>query len=212
VGVLTSFAICGYNTRVLRRWAHLSESWQKMLVDIRDLLRDKGLGKKDVSCGIAADECGIDDLDCSFGVPIEVTAELTNINGMIRAKGRLHAEYDTFCARCLKPLRCEIDKEFDEEFAAAGAVREQDAMYAYSDKEIDLNPMVRDAVLLEIPIRHLCRPDCKSLCPKCGKDLNEGECGCRSDEYIGQFEALKGYYSQRETNIGQSGLTSGSGR
>ena len=48
----------------------------------------------------------------------------------------------------------------------------------YGGKEIDLRPAVREQVLLSIPPSPVCREDCKGLCPNCGKDLNEGECGC----------------------------------
>jgi uncharacterized protein len=67
--------------------------------------------------------------------------------------------------------------------------------YEYSNGEVDLSLALRDAILLEIPIRHLCADDCRSLCPVCGKDLNEGDCGCEQRIADPRFEALRGMFS-----------------
>ncbi|MDR3121514.1 MAG: DUF177 domain-containing protein [Clostridiales bacterium] len=153
---------------------------------------------KRVELSLSAEECGIGDTDCVFKEPVQVSAELTNINGIIRAKGFVRTGYETFCARCLKPVYCSIEKPFDEEYVGAGSLRgtrsDEAEVYEYSDKEIDISLAARDAVLLEIPIRHLCGEDCKSLCPVCGKDLNEGDCDCELRPADARFEVLKDYY------------------
>ena len=77
-------------------------------------------------------------------------------------------------------------------------------MYAFNDKsvsdsglivpenaQIDLQPLIRDYALLEIPISPTCKPDCKGLCPVCGQDLNMRDCGHRSDAGTSSFASLK---------------------
>ena len=166
-----------------------------MRIDVRDILKESGLSKF-VEAEISASDIGIEASagECEFDERFFVFAELANIKGIIRAKGTVKSGYQTYCARCLKPVRRTVDKTFDDEYVrlgALGAVTAEEAeVYEYSDKEIDLGPALREAVLLEIPIRHLCRDDCLSLCPYCGKDLNEGACGCEALAGDMRFAAL----------------------
>ena len=175
-----------------------------MLIDVRDILKSSGLSKK-IELEFSADACDIkkSDSDCDFSEPLFVKAELSNIKGMIRAKGAVCTGYKTYCARCLKPIHIEIDRSFDNEYVQFGSIApvsaEDAEVYEYSDKEIDIGISVREAILLDLPIRHLCSDDCLSLCPICGKDLNEGECGC--DQPVGdiRFDALKGFFDDEAT-------------
>jgi uncharacterized protein len=59
------------------------------------------------------------------------------------------------------------------------------------DAQIDLQPLLREYALLEIPIKPICRPDCKGLCPVCGENLNETDCGHRPEESDSPFSTLK---------------------
>jgi uncharacterized protein len=58
--------------------------------------------------------------------------------------------------------------------------------------ELDLNELAREQILLSLPEQMFCREDCRGLCPACGKDLNDGECDCGSDEIDPRWAALKG--------------------
>ncbi|UCF06189.1 MAG: DUF177 domain-containing protein [bacterium] len=62
----------------------------------------------------------------------------------------------------------------------------------------DIFPRVREAILLELPIRYLCSEDCKGLCSTCGKNLNEGDCGCEHEEGDSRWNALKKLLSRRD--------------
>lgn len=68
----------------------------------------------------------------------------------------------------------------------------------YAGKEIDLKPAVREQILLQIPAPPLCAEDCKGLCPMCGKDLNEGECGCDRAVMDPRWTALKGIQLEKK--------------
>jgi len=159
-------------------------------------LKASGLSKT-VELEMTADGCGIkeSETECDFNEIFYVRAELTNIKGMIRAKGEVRTGYTTFCARCLKPVHVDAGMEFDDEFVRYGVPgsisAEETDVYEYSDKEIDIGLAVRDAVLLDIPIRRLCGDDCLALCPICGKDLNDGPCSCEQPAGDIRFEALK---------------------
>jgi len=170
-----------------------------MLVDVRDILKSSGLSKT-VELECSAGGCDIAELDgeCAFMDLFDVRAVLSNIKGIIRAKGTVKTVYITHCARCLKTLRVDLYKEFDDEFVqygTLGPVSAEDAeVYEYSDKEIDIGLAVRDAVLLGVPIRHLCGEDCLSLCQICGMDLNDGLCGCEQPSGDIRLAALGAYF------------------
>ena len=61
----------------------------------------------------------------------------------------------------------------------------------FDGKTIDLEPLVREQVLLALPMHAVCREDCKGLCGTCGKNLNEGECGCAPSQVDPRLAALK---------------------
>jgi uncharacterized protein len=68
----------------------------------------------------------------------------------------------------------------------------------YGGKEIDLAQALREQILLSLPPPPLCREDCKGLCPRCGKDLNEGECGCARAVLDPRWAALKGIQLEKK--------------
>jgi len=170
-----------------------------ILIDVRDILKLSGLSKT-VDLEFTAGGCDITDFDdgCQFNDLFVVRAELSNIKGIIRAKGSVRTGYDTYCARCLKPVHVAVDKNFDDDYIQYGSLgtipAEEAEVYEYSDKQIDIGIAVRDTVLLGIPIRHLCSEGCLSLCPACGKDLNEGECGCEQPVGDIRLAGLKAFY------------------
>lgn len=82
------------------------------------------------------------------------------------------------CARCLAQVSVSLEADFDVRFKKMGEeTRENDdETYPYQGDALDISDMVRDYVLLAIPIRSLCKNDCKGLCEICGYNLNEGAC------------------------------------
>ena len=115
------------------------------------------------------------------------------------------------CKRCLKPVngdeQVELvrtyvpgsdahpqrEKKGDDE-GAVSASFDPDLVdeETYGGREIDLMGAVREQILLSIPPPPLCKDDCKGLCPRCGKDLNEGDCGCDRTVLDPRWAALKG--------------------
>jgi len=121
------------------------------------------------------------------------------------------------CRRCLKPVSLDEQIDLIRSYVPADQIRAQhehrgdtdDARGAsvdpetadeesYEGKEIDLKPAVREQVLLQIPGSPLCREDCKGLCPRCGKDLNEGDCGCDRAVLDPRWAVLKGLQLEKK--------------
>lgn len=90
-----------------------------------------------------------------------------------------HAKVYGPCARCLRDAVVEVRAD-QEEFAAtvAGGWEESELSDYVADMIVDIDGIVREAVVLALPDQILCSATCKGLCPRCGHDLNEGPCGC----------------------------------
>ena len=116
-----------------------------------------------------------------YRTPIEVRGAVTNHAGLLEARMTIGADMLCQCARCLR----EFPKELRMEAAAYLTEELQDEdnedYYLLEDGEADMTEIARDYVILNFEPRLLCKPDCKGLCSKCGKDLNEGPCGCGED-------------------------------
>lgn len=121
----------------------------------------------------------------------------------IRVRGRIEAGVRLGCDRCLAPAALPLEVEFETAFipqerAAAEPENvellvDDMGISAFEGDAIDLDELVREQILLALPSRHLCREDCKGLCPDCGADLNAGHCGCARDETDPRWAALAGW-------------------
>jgi uncharacterized metal-binding protein YceD (DUF177 family) len=141
------------------------------------------------------------------------TATKLGRKALVRA--RFQVPLSGQCKRCLKSVRLDEPVDLtrayvpeDQAVNAPGEHRRGEAEgsfdpgvvdeVSYAGKEIDLTLAVREQILLQIPSSPLCSEDCLGLCPKCGKDLNEGECGCDRAVLDPRWAALKGIQLQKK--------------
>jgi uncharacterized protein len=120
---------------------------------------------------------------------------LQSFDGGVMVAGTVGAPWQGLCRRCTVPVGGELRIAVRERFAdvpaaghggppgagrgtPAGDEPEDDEAYPIVDDRLDLRPMVRDALVLELPLAPLCRDDCRGLCPRCGADRNVEACGC----------------------------------
>ncbi len=108
--------------------------------------------------------------------PVDVDVRLESVIEGILVSGTLSGQMSYRCARCLKDFRGEFDVRVRELFAHV--TREDGDDYPITEGVIDLEPMVRDALVLSMPFSPLCKEDCLGLCSRCGGDRNLGECAC----------------------------------
>lgn len=122
-----------------------------------------------------ADSTVPDDAEASCDVVLE------SFDGGVMVSGTVESPWVGVCRRCAVAvggrIRCEVKERFTEPGARYGDPDDDEA-YPIVGDELDLWPMVRDAVVLELPLAPLCRPDCRGLCPWCGADLNQASCSC----------------------------------
>lgn len=106
---------------------------------------------------------------------------LESFDGGVMVTGTVRAPWEGACRRCAAPVSGEAVARVHERFCQPGpryGDPDDEEAYPIVGDELDLGPMVRDAVVLELPLAPVCRPDCAGLCLQCGADRNEGDCGC----------------------------------
>jgi uncharacterized protein len=133
--------------------------------------------------------------------PVRADLRAESVMEGILITGRVRATTGTRCARCLVEFPSSVDLEVCELFAASGHAGEEDD-YRVSGTEVDLEPMLRDALTLALPLHPLCRQGCKGICARCGADLNAGECACtdeHADPRWAPLESLRAQLEERGT-------------
>jgi uncharacterized protein len=118
----------------------------------------------------------------------------------IRIKGDLTTRLESSCARCLEPIAQDVQRDFDLLYRPQGSdagrdemsVTEAEAEISYYEGEgILLDDVIREQVLLAVPLKVTCREDCKGLCPHCGSNRNQEQCSCAVDLEEPRWAALK---------------------
>jgi uncharacterized protein len=131
--------------------------------------------------------------------PLELEAHFDRVDRRVLLRARAQAALKAPCGRCLVSVPVQVPLDFrmtfvpKDQYAAPPSRGEDDAERSetgasfeptsldeetYSGKEIDLDPVVREQLILALPHYPVCRDSCKGLCPVCGANLNEKECGC----------------------------------
>lgn len=137
----------------------------------------------------------------------EVSGRASRSGQEVRVRGRIKARAEVDCDRCLKAVTLPIETEFDVTYVPASSYHEshtvelQDAdliQSVYRDEVIDVDELVREQVLLALPIRALCSEECHGLCPVCGSDKNTKDCGCETATVDPRWSALAQLKVERE--------------
>ncbi|HVF53212.1 MAG TPA: DUF177 domain-containing protein [Actinomycetota bacterium] len=136
-------------------------------------------------------------LACLDGTPVRVTGRLDGVVEGILVAGRAVGSMVARCARCLDELPSAVELELCELFVGAGQEADEDA-YRVKGMEIDLEPMLRDAFVLALPLNPLCRKDCAGLCARCGANLNNTSCDCVEETGDPRWAALDEVRAQLE--------------
>jgi uncharacterized protein len=144
-----------------------------------------------------------DDQGLSQATPLEAegAAELLpHTLGEIRIKGHLKVRMRSDCDRCLEPAEFPIDSDFDLFYRPAHrAGYEEDVEIDEGESEVafyegggvELKDILREYVLLSMPMQRVCREDCHGICPTCGQNRNEASCKCESQTGDDRWSALK---------------------
>jgi uncharacterized protein len=131
--------------------------------------------------------------------PVRFTGEVSRIEGGFRLDGEISYRGRLECSRCLVAYPFDEEEHFSLTLyqrspAAPGEIAlgksDLDA-YFYEEPTVAVVPIVEERIQLAVPMKPLCSPECRGLCPQCGAELNSGPCGCESETTDPRWEALK---------------------
>lgn len=132
--------------------------------------------------------------------PVHLVFEIQKDKDRFRLVGTVETELELSCGRCLEPFRLPVAGPFDLRYLPASAasteaeqeVADEDLETSfYSDDQIDLNELLHEQFYLALPMKPLCREDCRGLCPQCGTNLNTGTCSCDTSWQDPRLAALR---------------------
>ena len=126
--------------------------------------------------------------------PVSVKGKIVNIGGTLSLDAKCQAKLRFFCDRCMEPFEKEVQFEIAERFrkedAFTDGIEENPDILPLSGSMIDLSDLVYHNLFMNLPTKHLCREECKGLCPMCGMNLNHGVCSCDARPVDPRFEVL----------------------
>jgi uncharacterized protein len=166
-------------------------------VDLKDLVHEKLSFAASFEPGVV--DFGVDGIRQIGNLDWAATAERAGEE--VRIAGSLDATLEVSCSRCLEPARVRVNKPFDLFF------RERDEAMFDEDEEVGLDEkdtrtafftgtklaigdILREQILLALPMKVVCTVDCKGLCPTCGTNLNSGSCRCPAEEFNPHMDSL----------------------
>jgi uncharacterized protein len=131
--------------------------------------------------------------------PLKISLKLWKDRDGLVLEGQVACSVRFACARCLEEFAAEItfpielSYQFREEPSPVDPWEEGDALREITPdtQEIDLGPDIHDGLILTLPMKPLCRPDCRGLCPVCYTNRNRQECSCRVDGTDSRWDELK---------------------
>lgn len=152
-----------------------------MLINLTDVFTSEGKDRRE---SLAYEKDSFSYLGNDYRIreksPIDVT--FSNIgSGKALIKGSMKLVLEIPCDRCLEMVDVPLEVNFEQEVISPDCASqaeeedEQDFMLGY---ELDIEAFVNGEILINMPVKVLCRPDCKGICRQCGQNLNEGDCGC----------------------------------
>lgn len=126
---------------------------------------------------------------------------VTGSIGEIRVKGHISVAMEADCDRCLEPARYPLDANFElfyrpvtEPASHEIAIDDSEAEIGFYERDgIELNDVLREYILLALPMQRICRQDCKGICPSCGQNRNQKDCGCQAEAVDDRWASLKNY-------------------
>jgi len=135
--------------------------------------------------------------DLSVASPIEANLTARHDAGTAVVSGELSAELELVCSRCLRAVRTNAAYPIAERFTMRRDIAElDDDIHLVQEEIVELDPYLREAYAVQLPMAAVCSKDCKGLCPVCGGDRNTDLCGCIQEDIDPRLAGLKDFFRQ----------------
>ena len=157
------------------------------VVNIADLVNRPGARRRERVEGRLGAPIKVVDTRVRADAPVVVDTLLEWVSDGLLATGTVQGAWEAPCRRCLQPVSGDVLVEFQELFEPNPREGET---YPLGHDRIDLEPLARESLTLDLPLAPLCAEDCRGLCPTCGADLNQGDCDCPPADADPRWAAL----------------------
>lgn len=150
-----------------------------MIIDLRTLKLHPG-SREEFILEARGNDALLKDLPGRFLAPVQLVIMVQNTGLYFNGQGQLETRVELNCARCLENLVYPISTEFQFTVRSEtedDAFREGDILL-YGDGEVDLEPLISELIVTELPLTPLCQAECRGLCPLCGSNKNTHRCNC----------------------------------
>lgn len=122
--------------------------------------------------------------------PVKISGTVSNKASLVELNAEISYEFEAPCDRCGVPAVGRYTVRLDKSLAPSIEGEDSESILLVPDMKLDLDELVYSEVIVSVPMKHLCRGSCKGICAKCGKNLNEGKCGCPEKEIDPRLSAL----------------------
>ena len=160
-----------------------------MLLQLKNLFLEDG-GKIDLHYEMDLSQTEISGVR-PFVSPVSVKAQAENRAGAVHLNADVAFVFCAPCDRCAADTQRDYHFSFHHILVNALNDEENDSFLLVENEALELDDLLREDILLELPAKYLCKPNCKGLCPQCGKNLNEGKCGCSDHQIDPRLEVLR---------------------
>ncbi len=130
---------------------------------------------------------------------VEVEGVAASDNEIVIIKAHIKCDLELKCSRCLEAFIYPVDIDIEERFTMDMSLLDEDDELSFvKDDVLDISEVVESSIVSTLPIKRLCREDCKGLCQSCGVNLNKGTCSCNNEDYDLRFEELRALLNNKE--------------
>lgn len=169
-----------------------------LVLDTRELARRPGSQRKLTLHVPAPVDLGAGMIGVPAGAPLDLQLRLESVMEGVLVSGRVRVPLVGECGRCLDPIASTVEVDLQELYAYPESEATEDEASRMVGDFLDLEPVLRDTVVLALPLTPLCRDDCPGLCVTCGARLADGDCGHREVPADPRWAALEGLFETEE--------------
>ncbi len=150
-----------------------------MILDLHEIIEAPG---KSVSfrCELDRERLAFPGLEAFHG-PVTAQGTVKNTAGVLTLTADVQADMTVLCDRCGKPFEKRLTPRYTATLQADAEDADSENIFPLDGDGVDVADVAETCMILDMDRKFLCRPDCKGLCPVCGKDLNDGPCGCKNE-------------------------------
>ena len=154
-------------------------------------IKKRLVGEKPLAFELESAELEISPEEMGIIGTVKLVGSISNAGDVLLLQANMECQGQRTCGRCLKEFVGGTKAEVGEKFYPASADNIENDAFVYDSDVIDITEPLREGLLLAEPMQALCKPDCRGLCPVCGADLNDGDCGCDRLTVDPRLAALK---------------------